>query len=47
VLKNPAADHILATCPTAEASFHDGVGHLPQLEEPERCNRELAALARR
>jgi non-heme chloroperoxidase len=41
------ADHILATCPTAEASFYEGVGHLPQLEEPARFNRELAALTRR
>jgi len=41
------AEHILATCPTAEASWYDGVGHLPHLEEPARFNRELAELARR
>jgi len=41
------AEHVLATCPTAEASWYDGVGHVPHLEEPERFNRELAALARR
>jgi non-heme chloroperoxidase len=41
------AEHVLATCPTAEASWYDGVGHAPQLEAPERFNRELAALARR
>jgi non-heme chloroperoxidase len=41
------ADHILATCPTAEASWYDGVGHIPHIEEPERFNRELAALTRR
>jgi len=40
------AEHILAVCPTAEASWYDGVGHLPHLEEPERFNRELAALTR-
>jgi pimeloyl-ACP methyl ester carboxylesterase len=40
------AEHVLATCPTAEASWYDGVGHVPHLEEPERFNRELAALAR-
>jgi pimeloyl-ACP methyl ester carboxylesterase len=40
-------DHVLAVCPTAEASWYDGVGHAPHLEEPERFNRELAALARR
>jgi pimeloyl-ACP methyl ester carboxylesterase len=41
------ADHILATCPTAEASWYDGVGHVPHLEEPGRFNRELAELTRR
>ena len=41
------AEHVLATCPTAEASWYDGVGHVPFLEEPERFNRELAALSRR
>jgi non-heme chloroperoxidase len=41
------AEHILATCPTAEASWYDGVGHTPHLEQPERFNRELAALTRR
>jgi pimeloyl-ACP methyl ester carboxylesterase len=41
------AEHILATCPTAEASWYDGVGHVPHLEEPERFNRELAELTRR
>jgi non-heme chloroperoxidase len=40
------AEHVLATCPTAEASWYDGVGHTPFLEEPERFNRELAALTR-
>jgi non-heme chloroperoxidase len=41
------AEHVLATCPTAEGSWYDGVGHVPQLEAPERFNRELAALARK
>jgi pimeloyl-ACP methyl ester carboxylesterase len=41
------AEHLLATCPSAEASWYDGVGHVPHLEEPERFNSELAALARR
>jgi non-heme chloroperoxidase len=41
------AEHVLATCPTAEASWYDGVGHVPHLEEPDRFNRELAELARR
>jgi non-heme chloroperoxidase len=41
------AEHILAICQTAEASWYDGIGHLPHLQEPERFNRELAELTRR
>jgi pimeloyl-ACP methyl ester carboxylesterase len=41
------ADHILAVCPTAEPAWYDGAAHVPHLEEPERFNRELAALSRR
>jgi non-heme chloroperoxidase len=41
------AEHILATCPVAEPAWYDGVGHTPHLEQPERFNRELAALTRR
>jgi non-heme chloroperoxidase len=41
------AEHVLATCPTAEASWYDGVGHTPFLEHPQRFNRELADLVRR
>jgi len=41
------AEHVLATCPVAEPSWYDGVGHTPHLEEPERFNHELAALTRR
>jgi pimeloyl-ACP methyl ester carboxylesterase len=41
------AEHVLATCPTAEASWYEGVGHVPHLEAPERFNRELAELTRR
>jgi non-heme chloroperoxidase len=41
------AEHVLATCPTAEVSWYDGTGHVPFLENPERFNRELADLARR
>jgi non-heme chloroperoxidase len=47
VVLPPMAEHILATCPTAEASWYEGVGHVPHLEEPGRFNRELAGLARR
>jgi pimeloyl-ACP methyl ester carboxylesterase len=41
------AEHVLSVCPTAEASWYDGVGHAPHLESPERFNRELAELTRR
>jgi len=41
------AEHVLATLSTAEASWYEGVGHAPHLEEPERFNRELAELTRR
>jgi pimeloyl-ACP methyl ester carboxylesterase len=41
------AEHVLATCPGAVASWYEGVGHAPHLEDPARFNRELAALTRR
>ena len=41
------AEHVLATCPTAESSWYEGVGHTAHLEQPERFNRELAELTRR
>jgi non-heme chloroperoxidase len=41
------AEHVLATCPTAEASWYDGTGHLPYAQEPARFNRELAELTNR
>jgi non-heme chloroperoxidase len=41
------AEHILATCPTARASWYEGVGHVPHLQEPERFNREIAEWARK
>jgi hypothetical protein len=41
------AEHVLATCPTAEPSWYQGVGHTPHLEQPERFNHELADLTRR
>ena len=42
-----SAEHVLATLATAEASWYEGVGHAPHLEEPERFTRELAELTRR
>jgi non-heme chloroperoxidase len=41
------AEHVLAICPTAQASWYEGVGHAPHIEAPERFNRELAELTRR
>jgi pimeloyl-ACP methyl ester carboxylesterase len=41
------AEHVLATCPTAEASWYEAVAHAPHLEESQRFNRELAELTRR
>jgi pimeloyl-ACP methyl ester carboxylesterase len=41
------AEHILATCPGAKLSWYDGVAHLPQVEKPQRFNRELAQLTER
>ena len=40
------AEHILQLCPTAQASWYDGVGHVPFAEDPSRFNDELAALTR-
>jgi pimeloyl-ACP methyl ester carboxylesterase len=37
------AEHLLHHCPTAVASWYEGVGHMPFVEEPERFNRELDA----
>lgn len=36
-------EHILNTCPTAKASWYEGVGHVTFMENPERFNQELAA----
>ena len=41
------AEHVLEVCPTARASWYEGVGHLPFLEDPARFDRELAEFAGR
>jgi len=41
------AERILACCPTASASWYDGVGHAPFIEDADRFNAELAAFVRR
>jgi non-heme chloroperoxidase len=40
------AEHVLDVCPGARASWYEGVGHAPFLEDPDRFNRELAAFTR-
>lgn len=39
------AEHVLAVCGTAEASWYEDAGHMPFLEDPERFDRELARFA--
>jgi pimeloyl-ACP methyl ester carboxylesterase len=41
-----AAEHILAVCPTARASWYEDAAHVPHLEQAERFNRELSELTR-
>lgn len=41
------AEHVLEVCPSAEVSWYDAVGHLPNLEAPERFNSELRDFTRR
>jgi len=41
------AEHVLAVCPTAVASWYDGVGHMPFLEDAGRFDRELAGFVDR
>jgi non-heme chloroperoxidase len=40
------AEHVVATCPAAEPTWYDGVGHTRSWRRPS-FNRELAALTRR
>jgi non-heme chloroperoxidase len=46
VLPSMAA-RILDACETAEASWYEGLGHMPFLEDPVRFDRELAAFVAR
>jgi non-heme chloroperoxidase len=41
------AEHVLAVCPTAEASWYEGVGHMPFAEDPARFDSELGEFAAR
>jgi len=40
------AERILEKCPTATASWYDGIGHAPFLEDTPRFDRELAQFAK-
>jgi len=40
------ARHVVECCPTAVASWYDGVGHTPFVEAQERFDEELAAFVR-
>lgn len=40
-----AGDYFLTHCPTAKASWYDGIGHAPFYEDASRFNRELKAFA--
>ncbi|UGS37003.1 alpha/beta fold hydrolase [Capillimicrobium parvum] len=39
------AEHVLAACPAAVASWYEDAGHMPFLEDATRFDRELAAFA--
>jgi pimeloyl-ACP methyl ester carboxylesterase len=39
------AEHSLKVCPSATASWYDGIGHMPFWEAPARFDRELRELA--
>jgi pimeloyl-ACP methyl ester carboxylesterase len=39
-------EHLLAHCPNAAASWYEGVGHMPFMEDAARFDRELAAFVR-
>jgi non-heme chloroperoxidase len=41
------AEHVLEVCRSARASWYEGVGHLPFLEDPARFDRELRDFPRR
>jgi non-heme chloroperoxidase len=41
------AEHVLEVCATAEASWYEGVGHMPFVEDAARFDRELAEFVER
>jgi non-heme chloroperoxidase len=43
IIQPSMAEHVLGRCRTSVASWYDGVGHMPFIENAERFNLELAA----
>lgn len=47
IVRPSMAEHVLGVCKTARASWYEGIGHLPFLEDPSRFDRELREFAGR
>src|SRR5262249_6695181 len=47
IVRASMAEHVLEHCATGVASWHDGVGHMPFVEDAERFNLALAAFVDR
>jgi non-heme chloroperoxidase len=47
IVRPSMADHVLAVCETAQASWYEGIGHLPFVEDQDRFDRELREFAGR
>jgi pimeloyl-ACP methyl ester carboxylesterase len=47
IVQPSMAEHVLDVCGSAEASWYDGVGHMPFLEVPARFDHELAQFVAR
>jgi DNA-binding CsgD family transcriptional regulator len=47
IVQPSMAEHVLDVCGSAEASWYDGVGHMPFLEAPARFDHELGQFVAR
>jgi DNA-binding CsgD family transcriptional regulator len=47
IVQPSMAEHVLDVCGSAEASWYDGVGHMPLLEAPARFDHELGQFVAR
>lgn len=47
VVRLQASEHITETMTSADMRIYDGIGHMPQLEDPKQFNRDLEAFVRR